>query len=226
MHLHIVQNHTSLLISEATNIAGKKIIEYWLDWALYQKYTKLCIYTDTKMLTDKEVQDYQNLYNITIAYLPLSQKNIVLQEKNIFYGIGIFMDSGTYRVFEDLHALLLFERELIKTPLPYCSHSGYTDASEIKIGKNVYMHKSVKLSGVVIIADNCIIEKGVKIHNSIIGAGSIIKQQSIIENSHIAQDIHMVSSLYLKEKALFKSSIYCLATKQEVPHDGLCTNNE
>jgi len=225
MHLHIVHNHTSLLISEATNIAGKKIIEYWLDWALYQKYTTLCIYTDTKMLTDREVQDYKNLYNISIEYLPMPQKSKLLQEKNTFYGIGIFTDSNTYKVFQDLHDLLLFERELIKKPLHYCSQSGYNNASEIKIGKNVYMHKSVKLSGAVIIGDNCIIEKDVKIHSSIIGAGSVIKHQSIIENSHIAQDIHLVSPLYLKEKALFKSSIYCLATKQEVPHDGICENN-
>jgi NDP-sugar pyrophosphorylase family protein len=87
------------------------------------------------------------------------------------------------------------------------------------------MHKSVKLSGAVIIGDNCIIEKDVEIQNSVISSGCLIKQKSTLIKSHIDQNIHMNIGLFLNNKALFESSIYDMIKKESLRHEGLCVKH-
>ena len=210
---------------ETMNIAGKEVVKYWLEWARHQGYKKLYINTMRIGMDNEKIQMLQDLYGIEVIYqTSLNQTDITI-EKEEYDGMGIFLDSGEYRRFKSLDEVLMFEQELIYHPLSYCSLVGYGKSEHIHVGKNVYIHKSAKLSGAVIIGDNCIIEKDVEIKDSVINNDCLIKERSIVENSHIGQNIHMTTNLYLKDKALFESSIYDRTKKVSVIHEGICSTS-
>jgi len=220
----IVYAEKSLFHMETMSIAGKELVQYWLEWARFQGYEKLYISSANAGLDDEKIQDYQDLYGIEVIYKKAFEKMDKAAEE-VYAGIGIFLDSGEYKCFKDLSDLMIFEQELIYNPLKYCALYGYGKSGDIQIGKNVYMHKSVKLSGAVVIGDNCIIEKDVEIKDSVINSDCFIKEKCIIKNSHVAKYISLASGLYLKDKALFEISIYDMVSKQSVVHDGICLKN-
>jgi len=222
---HIIHTEELLLYPETMSIAGKEMVHYWLEWARSQGYKKLSIYTMSVGMDNTKIQTLQDLYGIEVIYQQPSDKTDIAVEKEAYNGMGIFLDSGEYRCFKSLDEVLMFEQELIYNPLSYCSLTGYGKSAHIQIGKNVYIHKSAKLSGAVVIGDNCIIEKDVEIEDSVINNGCLIKKRSIIKNCHISQNIHMTTNLYLKDKALFESSIYDMTKKESVIHEGICLKN-
>lgn len=207
---------------DTMSIAGKEILEYWLEWVRHKEYTGLCIYTSNDIKDDYKLQKLQNLYTVELSYLPLSEKNNITIDDKEYSGIGVFLDSGEYRCFESLDEILAFEQELIYHPLNYCSSLGYGKSEHIRIGKNVYIHESVKLLGSVIIGDDCTIEKDVEIQDSIINKACTIKNGSKVQNSHISQNIHFITKLYLKDKALFESTIYDIKKRESLNHEGIC----
>lgn len=210
---------------ETISIAGKELVHYWLEWARYKGYKKLYINTMRVGMNNEKMETLQNLYGLEVIYQLSSNQTDSAIEKGEYDGIGIFLDNGEYKRFHSLDEVLLFEQTLIYNPLSYCSLAGYGKSTHIHVGKNVYIHKSAKLSGAVVIGDNCIIEKDVEITDSVINNGCLIRERSIVKNSHIAQNIHMATNLYLKEKALFKSSIYDITKKVSVIHEGICLKN-
>ena len=220
-----IMNEKLFLHPETISIAGKELVQYWLEWARFKGYAKLYIYSKRTDMDNKKVQTLQNLYSIEVIYRHLSDTIDSASEKKMYHGLGIFLDNGEYKSFKSLDEVLLFEQELIYTPLDYCSSAGYGKSEHIQIGKNVYIHRSAKLSGAVVIGDNCIIEKDVEIEDSVINNGCLIKKRSIIKNCHIAQNIHMLTNLYLKDKALFESKIYDTVKKENVIHEGICLKN-
>jgi len=233
MNLYIVLNTTidnmitkdePSLLPETVNIAGKELIEYWIEWALHKNYTTLCIYTERKAHENLVLQPYQDLYGIKIQYLPLEDKSMLVNDDETYHGMGIFMDTGEYRLLNGLGEVYLLEQDILFRPLGYGSQSGYSNDSHIQIGKNSYIHKSAKLSGAVVIGDNCIIEKDVEICDSVICSNTLIKRQSVIQNAHISKDIRMLSALHLKDKALYKSNIYSATNNTIVPHNGICAH--
>jgi len=84
----------------------------------------------------------------------------------------------------------------------------------------------VKLLGAVVIGDNCTIEEDVEIKNSVINEGCLIKNGSTLQNSHISKNIHMTTNLYLRDKALFESSIYDMIKQNFFPIEGVCLKKE
>jgi len=213
-----------LFCMETMSIAGKEIVQYWLEWARFQGYKKLYIRSIKASIDDEKIQNLQNLYDIEVIYQKPSDKMDTTAEE-VYAGIGIFLDSGEYRCLKNLNEIMMLEQELIYNPLKYCSLAGYGKSGDIQIGKNVYIHKSAKLSGAVVIGDNCIVEKYVEIEDSVINNGCLIKKGSIVKNCHISENIHMITSLYLKDKALFESSIYDMIKKESVIHEGICLKN-
>ncbi|QOR61961.1 hypothetical protein ACM66Z_00260 [Sulfurovum sp. ST-21] len=209
-----------VLHPEAMSIAGKEIIQYWLEWARFKGIEKLYIYTESEGVASEKIDMLETLYGVAVVYLHPS-KNIEYTE-NTYRGLGVFLDSGEYRTIKDLDSFLKLERALIQEPLKYSSTVGYGKFKHIQIGKNVYIHKSAKLSGAVVIGDNCIIEKDVEIRDSVINSGSLLKRGSVIDNSHIGKNIHLATNVYLKEKALFESTIYDMVKRESVVHEGIC----
>jgi len=233
MNLYITLNttitfmiHSKDFYPETISIAGKELVHYWLEWARDKGYKKLYINTMNVGMDNEKIQTLQDLYGIEVIYhLLANQKDSVIVAEEEYVGMGIFLDSGEYRHLKSLDEVLIFEQELIRNPLCYCSLVGYSKSADIQVGKNVYIHKSAKLSGTVIIGDNCIIEKDVEITDSVINNGCLVKNRSIVQNSHIGQNIHMTTNLYLKDKALFESIIYDITKKVSVIHDGICLKN-
>jgi len=231
MNLHIVLDTNSdytfdkgdpLSSPETINIAGKEIIHYWLEWARYKAYNRLYIYSAGTQIDNKKIETLQNLYGVEVIYQKPSDLNKIKFNEDIYQGMGIFLDSGEYHYFRSLDDILILEQELIYQPLKYCALVGYGSDDTIQVGKNVYIHKSAKLSGAVIVGDNCVIEKDVEIENSVISSGCLIKQKSIIKKSHVDQNIHMNTGLFLNKKALFESTIYDMIKKESYTHEGLC----
>jgi len=218
---YTMHEENTLLPMETMSLAGKEIILYWLEWAKFKGYKKLFIDSIKVGIDDDEIQNLQNLYDIEVIYQKTSYKMDTTIE-DAYTGIGIFLDNGEYRCFKNLNEALLLEQELIYNPLKYCSLSGYGKSGHIQIGKNVYIHKSVKLYGAVIIGDNCIVEKHVEIEDSVINNGCLIKKGSIVKNCHIDKNIHMNTNLYLKNKGLFESTLYDIIKNIVVPHEGIC----
>jgi NDP-sugar pyrophosphorylase family protein len=234
MNLHIVLDTNNDYVSskedplsspETINIAGQEIIHYWLEWARHQSYSKLYIYSAGTTIDNQKIEMLQNLYAVKVIYQKPSELNKLKFTKDIYQGMGIFLDSGEYHYLKNLDDILMLEQELIHKPLHYCALIGYGADEEIQVGKNVYIHKSVKLSGAVIIGDNCVIEKDVEIENSVISSGCLIKQKSILKKSHVDQNIHMNTGLFLNNKALFESSIYDMIKKESLRHEGLCVKH-
>lgn len=222
---YVFNKENPLSSPETINIAGQEIIHYWLEWARHKAYTKLYIYSARSTIDSQKIEMLQNLYGVEIIYQKPSNLNRLKFNKDIYQGMGIFLDSGEYHYFKSLEDILILEQELMHKPLEYCALIGYGADEEIQIGKNVYIHNSVKLSGAVIIGDNCIIEKDVEIENSVISSGCLIKQKSVLRKSHIDQDIHMNIGLFLNNKALFESSIYDMIKKESLRHEGLCVKH-
>jgi len=227
MKLYItVDNGIEKLEFEMISIAGKEILEYWLEWARHKDYSELIIYSDKITIKDSKAEILENLYGIKLTLNHLSQKEDIILDEIEHKGIGIFLDSGEYRSVESLDDLLSLEQELIYTPLSYSSSVGYGKSEHIYIGKNVYIHKSVKLLGAVVIGDNCTIEEDVEIKDSVVNEGCLIKNGSILENSHISKNIHLSTNLYLRDKALFELSIYDIAKHSSLTHEGICLKKE
>jgi NDP-sugar pyrophosphorylase family protein len=227
MKLYITaDSDIEMLRFESISIAGKGIVEYWLEWARHKGYNELIIYSDKISIEDIKVQTLENLYGVKLSIKHLSDKKDSASDDAENRGIGIFLDSGKYRCFNSLDELLSLEQELIYTPLNYSSSVGYGKSEHIYIGKNVYIHKSVKLLGAVVIGDNCTIEEGVEIKDSVINEGCHIKNGSTLQNSHISKNIHMTTNLYLRDKALFESSIYDIAKQSSLAHEGICLKKE
>jgi len=234
MNLHIVLDTNNdyvfdkenlLSTPETINIAGKEIIHYWLEWARHKSYNTLYIYSARSIIDNKKNEMLQDLYGVKIVYQKPFELHGVKFDKDVYQGMGIFLDSGEYHYFKSLDDVFVLEQELIHKPLKYCALVGYGADDAIQVGKNVYIHKSVKFSGAVVIGDNCIIEKDVEIENSVISRGCLIKQRSIIKKSHIDQNIHMNMGLSLNKKALFESSIYDMMKKESYSHEGLCVKH-
>jgi len=221
----IMHAEKPLFRMETMSIAGKEIVQYWLEWARFQGYKKLYIRSIKAGMHDAKIQDLQDLYGIEVIYQKLSDEMDIAAEEEVYAGLGVFLDSGEYRRFKNLNEVLMFEQELIYNPLSYSSLVGYGKSAHIQVGKNVYIHKSAKLSGAVVIGDNCIIEKDVEIEDSVINNGCLVKKRSIVKNCHIGQNIQMITNLYLKDKALFESSIYDMTKKESVIHEGVCLKN-
>ncbi|WP_294965730.1 hypothetical protein [Sulfurimonas sp.] len=207
---------------QVMSIAGKEIIEYWLEWARYKAYDGLYIYTSSNIIDNNKIKTFQDLYGVKLVYQNSSEEKIIVENTKMYNGIGIFLDNGDYRCFQNMNDILAFEQELIYNPLNYCSSVGYGKSENIHIGKNVYIHESVKLLGAVIIGDNCTIEKGVEIQDSVIDKGCLIKNGSTLKNSHISQNIHLTTKLYLKDKALFESNLFDIKKRESLAHDGIC----
>ena len=220
----IMHTENPLCYLETMSIAGKEIVQYWLEWARFQGYKKLFIRSMKAGIDDEKIQNLENLYDVEVIYQNPSDKMDTSAEE-VYAGLGIFLDSGEYRCFKNLNEVMMLEQELIYNPLEYCTLTGYGKSGDIQIGKNVYIHKSAKLSGAVVIGDNCIVEKFVEIEDSVINNGCLIKKGSIVKNCHIGENIHMITSLYLKDKALFESSIYDMKKKESVIHEGICLKN-
>lgn len=227
MKLHItVDNEIDKLRFEMISIAGKEIVEYWLEWARHKGYSELLIYSDKIAIKDSKAQSFEDLYGVKVTLNHLLEKKDIIIDEIEHKGIGIFLDNGEYRCVDSLDNLLSLEQELIYTPLGYSSSVGYGKSEHIYIGKNVYIHKSVKLLGAVVIGDNCTIEEEVEIKDSVINEGCLIKNGSTLENSHISKNIHMTTNLYLRNKALFESSIYDIVKQSSLLHEGICLKKE
>jgi NDP-sugar pyrophosphorylase family protein len=206
---------------ESIHIAGKEIIVYWLEWARYKGLHTLTIQTNRNCVNSDKIEKLQNLYGIEISFQDLPTEKEAINEEETYTGLGVFLDNGTYKRFENLNEILQFEQTLLSTPLEYSPHTGYTKSDNLHIGKNVYIHKSAKLSGNVLIGDNCIIEKDVTISNSVIGENCTIKEKSTVVNSHIDENITMITNLYLQNKALFKTCVYDTIKKKSIANEGL-----
>ena len=223
MTLHIVtKSKIEHLNLDSMSIAGKDIIEYWLEWARYKQYNEVCVYADTMTVDTKKIKFYSNLYGVTLTIHNAYNKKSIVDTGLIYRGIGIFSNNGTYKSFNTLDDILTFEQLLIDNPLKYCSSLGYGKMQNIHIGKNVYIHASAILEGKVIIGDNCTIEKDVYIQDSVIDSGCTVKSSSIVKKSHVSKNIQMTTNLFLNNKVLFQSSVYDVVNKNTLEHEGLC----
>lgn len=220
---NIVQSTDPSLYPETVNIAGKEILIYWLEWARANGDKTLHIYTLKTKIEKEKIEKLFNLFGIEIIYhLQSDITNKSNEENNSYYGIGIFLDNGVYNRIKSFNELLKLEENLISRPLHYSSPIGYDNNTQIQIGKNVYIHASVQLSGYIVIGDDCIIEKDVIIRNSIINNNVLIKEGSYIENSHIESNLKILDRIYLQNKALFQSNIYCKKEQHSLAHYGIC----
>ncbi|MFT5661303.1 MAG: NDP-sugar pyrophosphorylase family protein [Sulfurimonas sp.] len=221
----IVNNEMNFLNLHTMSIAGKEIVEYWLEWARYKGYETLDIYLSNKDEETQLTEYFENLYGVKLVYRHIDEQGSIDKNCHTYRGIGIFLDNNEYKKFKSLDDVLVFEQILIQNPLKYSSLAGYGKSEQIHIGKDVYIHESVKLFGNVFIGDNCRIEQDVVIEDSIIDKGCNVKGGSIVINSHITQNIYMNTQLYLKDKALFESHIYDVVQKRNLVHSGLCIKN-
>jgi NDP-sugar pyrophosphorylase family protein len=218
-------NEEDFLTPETIAIAGKELIHYWLEWAHAKGYEQLVITSECRSINNEIIGNLQSLHDVEIVYVHPSDASDKVDDEENHIGIGIFLDSGEYKTFTNLDEMLILEQELIHNPLQYGTSAGYGKSSQIQIGKNVYIHRSVKLSGAVVIGNNCIIEKGVEIEDSVINNGCLIKRGSIIKHSHIGKGIDFLTNMYLKDKALFAESIYDIVKKVSIRHKGICAKN-
>ncbi len=217
-----VNNEIELLGLDTMSIYGKEIVEYWLEYSRYKGYSELHIYGSNNNNNSTNIQYYENMYGVKLIYTNQSEKSISKDDSDEYKGVGIFLDNGEYQVLKTLNDILSLEKILSHNPLGYSSSIGYGKSEQIHIGKNVYIHDSVKLLGAVVIGDNCSINQGVTIQDSIVDKGCYIEEGTSMINSHISTNIHMFKNLYLKDKVLFKLSIYDIATKTRLIHEGIC----
>lgn len=210
----------SSLYPEMMSIAGKEILQYWLEWANYKGYTAVTIYSTRPSIENLNM--IHSVYGVKVNYHTLEDLSHIQAEDDVYYGVGLFNDEGVYQVLQDLDEILALERALLVNPLVYCTQVGYDARNQIQIGKNVYMHHSVELMGNVVIGNDCIVEQGVSIKDSVINQGCLIKTNSVIYDCHISKNIHMTQeNLYLENKALFSSDIYDISRKKSMCHAGL-----
>lgn len=62
----------------------------------------------------------------------------------------------------------------------------YIDAS-VRVGKDAVIYPGVHLKGSTVIGPGCVIEEGVRIVDSQIGAGSVVKSSSVVEGSRVGK---------------------------------------
>jgi len=203
-------------------IAGKTILKYWVEWARENGYKEIHILSKYKEFPKEDIDNFYHLYNIKILFNSYETAEDFMQESHIFFGFGLFLDNGEYYRLRDISDFLSFEKKLLQKQLKYTSSVGYGKNVNIQIGKNVYIHHSVKLIEPVIIGDNCVIEGDVEIENSIISSDVHVKLGSTIKNSHISKHQHLLTDLYLKNKALFTALIYDINSKKGYLHKGIC----
>ncbi len=217
-----VNNEIEFLNLDTMSIAGKEIVEYWLEYSRHKGYTELHVYGSSNTNNSNNVQYYEDMYGVKLIYSDLSEKTTLEKNFDEYNRIGIFLDNGEYQVLKSLSDVLAFEKILSYNPLGYSSPVGYGKSEHIQIGKNVYIHDSVKLVGAVVIGDNCSINQDVTIQDSIVDKGCYIEEGSSVINSHISANIHMFKNLYLKDKALFEANVYDVVTRESLEHQGIC----
>ncbi len=223
MTLHILANsEIKSFQAGSMSIAGRDILEYWLEWARYKEYKKVCVYTDAITVNAQKLKSYSDLYGVNLEIFDVYHRKDIVDTGLVYRGIGIFLDDCSYKSFDTLDEILTFEQLLIDNPLKYCSSLGYGKMQNIHIGKNVYIHASAILEGKVIIGDNCTIEKDVHIQDSVIDSGCTVKSSSIVKKSHVSKNIQMTTNLFLNNKVLFQSSVYDVVNKNTLEHEGLC----
>ncbi len=218
----IVNNEIESLSLDTMSIAGKEIVQYWLEWSRHKGYEELNICVRDSENYKENIQYYQDMYGVRLVYTNTAEKIILESDACAYHGIGIFLDNGEYQVLNNFSDILSFEKMLSAKSLAYSSPIGYGKSEHIHIGKNVYIHDSVKLLGAVIIGDNCTIYQGVIIEDSIVDKGCYIEEGTSMINSHISTNIHIFKNLYFKDKALFKSNIYDVITQEILAHQGIC----
>jgi len=213
------QDFGSKFTPESMCIAGKELAVYWLEWARANGHDAVHIYSAHTHLGENMRKQLSDLYGVTIVY----RQPMHLDKNQLhFKGLGIFLNDGSYKTLDSLRGLLDLEQELVARPLDYSTPIGYGNRSKVRIGRNVYIHPSVVLSGNVVIGDGCTIGRDVKIENSVINNGSIVKEGSVIKNSHIAGHVKMLTDLYLDNKALFQSYLYDTVQNLNISTEDIC----
>jgi len=202
------------------SIAGKTILEYLLQWAKYNQHETVVINDVHPTMTHEKIHEYSTLYDLKIIYKQIKKSDENGHSDGV--GVGIFKDDGTYFTISSPKTLFDLEKEFIQNPVAYTSSIGYTNHQNIQIGKNVYIHRSVKLKAPLIIGDDCILEPNVKIENSVIGPNVHIGQDTVVTNSHIDGNLHVTENLLIKNKALFALRIYDKEQDESFVYDGVC----
>jgi len=123
--------------SEEISIAGKTIIQYWAEWARYKEYERIYIINSNITVEAYIKESLEDLFNLEIIYVK-GVEGINMTETKKHIGMGIFLDDGSYKTFENLNELFLFEKEIINKPLLYCSPVGYRQNEDIQISKMDY----------------------------------------------------------------------------------------
>lgn len=224
MTLHIIaEAEVKLFKFEAISIAGKEMLEYWLEWARHKEFKSLHVYFKSENINVQKIEEYSELYGIRLKVFNGYEKKDLVDAAVIHRGLGVFLDDGTYKTFSSLDEVLGFEQLLLSKPLHYSSLVGYGKSSEMRIGKNVYIHSSATLDGKVIIGDNCTIGKDVYIKDSIIDKGCTIDRNAIIEVSHISKNMQVPKDVYFNNKVLFESTVYDIVNKNLLDHAGVFT---
>jgi len=203
------------------SLAGKSILEYLLHWARYRDYSSIAINDIHPNITYEKLQKFSELYGVKIIYnhLKKEEEKCYLADAT---GIGIFKDDGIFYPITSAKVFFELEAKLMTTPLAYSGAIGYQNDTNMQIGKDVYIHRSVKLIPPLIIGDNCILEPNVKIENSVINSNVHIEEDTIIKDSHIEKNLHISGNLYIQNKALFALKIYDKKASKSVAHDGVC----
>jgi len=94
MKLYITaDSDIEMLNFEAISVAGKEIVEYWLEWARHKGYSELCIYSDKISIEDTKIQTLEDLYSVKLTLTHLSDKKDIASGEIEYIGIGIFLDS-------------------------------------------------------------------------------------------------------------------------------------
>jgi len=205
------------------SIFGKSLFVYWLEWSRDKGYTTLTIKTTHPLSDEEYFHNFATLYEISLDYQVVEEiDEDLLEDETHKFGLGIFFDDGSYQRFEGLDALLSFEDKMLHHDLKYSAAVGYGRHKDVLIGKESYVHPSVNLIVPVIIGDNCVLEEGVVIEDSVINDNVIIKRGSTIIDSHVARNLKILHPIYLNNKALFQEHIYDQATKETLVHTNVC----
>lgn len=82
----------------------------------------------------------------------------------------------------------------------------YEDSCNLVAGKGTFIDKNVKLSGNVIIGDNCIIKEGARIKDSIIWDNVILDFNSTVENSIVSNNVLIGKNSVVSDNSVIPDS--------------------
>ncbi|GAB4279779.1 MAG: mannose-1-phosphate guanyltransferase [Candidatus Rifleibacteriota bacterium] len=126
---------------------------------------------------------------------------LMLKENLPLYGYiaqGYWKDIGNLDEYMLAHQSLLSGEVKIKIPGERLNLIG----RDIWVGKNTKIGSKVKFKGGVILGDNCEIEDGAELENSILGHGCVVKKGARLKNATLWDNVHVGQNASIEDSVV------------------------